>query len=146
MIRRAISLPGAATALLALSTACAVGPNYKRPEAPLSPEFKEIAAAAEATAGQWKPSEPRDAAIRGKWWEIYGDPVLNSLEDQVDVSNLTIAQAEAQFRSARAGVRSARAGGTALARIAPAFARPVVPALRCGLVAPSTSVHRCVAR
>jgi len=109
MIRRALSLPGAATALLALSTACAVGPNYKRPEAPLSPEFKEIAAAAEATAGQWKPSEPRDAAIRGKWWEIYGDPVLNSLEDQVDVSNLTIAQAEAQFRSARAGVRSARA-------------------------------------
>jgi len=108
MIRRPAALLGACAAAL-FATACAVGPAYKRPEAPLSPDYKEIAAAAAATAGQWKASEPRDAAIRGKWWEIYGDAELNALEEQVDVSNQNIAQAEAQYRGARAAVRIARA-------------------------------------
>ena len=56
----------------------------------------------------WKLAEPRDDASRGKWWEIFEDPELNALEEQVDVSNQNIAQAEAQFRGARAAVRGAR--------------------------------------
>ena len=57
----------------------------------------------------WKTAEPRDRELKGKWWEIYDDPVLNSLEEQVNVSNQTLAQAEAQFRQARALVAQARA-------------------------------------
>ena len=59
-----------ATALLALA-ACTVGPDYVRPEMPTPPAYKE--------AKDWKPATPRDTEPRGKWWEIYGDPVLDGL-------------------------------------------------------------------
>ena len=86
-----------------LAAACAVGPNYKKPSAAVPPAFKE------APAG-WKTAQPQDGVLRGKWWEMFGDPQLNVLEEQVSVSNQTLAQAEAQFRGARAAVAAARAG------------------------------------
>ena len=102
--------PGAFPLFLAvLSAACAVGPNYKRPSAPVPAAFKEPPPPADAAAaGVWKPAQPRDDALKGKWWEAFGDPALNALEEQVTVSNQNIAQAEAQFRGARAAVRLAR--------------------------------------
>lgn len=88
-----------------LSAACAiVGPNYHKPSVETPGGFKE------APPAGWKAAQPRDAALRGKWWELYGDPALNALEEQVSVSNQTLAQAEAQFRGARAAVALARAG------------------------------------
>jgi NodT family efflux transporter outer membrane factor (OMF) lipoprotein len=93
---------------LAFATgACAVGPDYKRPAAPVPQAFKEQPAEAPAP-GEWKTAQPKDDASRGKWWEIFGDPLVNDLEEQVTVSNQTIAQAEAQFRAARAAARGAR--------------------------------------
>lgn len=89
-------------AALALLNACAMGPNYARPSAEAPAAFKELEG--------WKMAQPRDVEIRGNWWELFNDPVLNSLEAQVDISNLNLAQAEAQFRQARALVQSARAG------------------------------------
>jgi NodT family efflux transporter outer membrane factor (OMF) lipoprotein len=56
----------------------------------------------------WKTGEPRDTVARGKWWEIFGDPELNALEEQIDVNNQNIAQDEANFRGARAAVKVAR--------------------------------------
>ena len=44
-----------------------------------------------------------------KWWKVFNDPLLNSLEEQVSVSNQSLAQAEAQYRQARALVQGARA-------------------------------------
>ena len=85
-----------------LLSACAVGPDYVRPEVETPAAFKE--------ADGWKTAQPRDQEIRGKWWEIYHDPLLNSLEEQVSISNQNLAQAEARFRQARALVQSARAG------------------------------------
>jgi hypothetical protein len=32
----------------------------------------------------------QDAALRGKWWEIYNDPELNALEDQLNIDNQNI--------------------------------------------------------
>ena len=75
----------------ALLTACAVGPNYKRPTMDLSGAFKE--------QDGWKPSEPADAIDRGKWWEIYHDDVLNGLEDQINISNQTVLAAAAADKS-----------------------------------------------
>ena len=57
----------------------------------------------------WKEAQPNDAALKGKWWEIYNDPQLNALEEQVSISNQNVLQAEAQYRSARASVQIARA-------------------------------------
>jgi NodT family efflux transporter outer membrane factor (OMF) lipoprotein len=87
-----------------LTAACAVGPSYKKPSAETPGAFKE------APPAGWKTAQPRDGSLRGKWWEMFGDPRLNALEEQVAVSNQTLAQAEAQFRGARAAVASARAG------------------------------------
>jgi NodT family efflux transporter outer membrane factor (OMF) lipoprotein len=84
------------------SSACIVGPKYQRPAAPVPPAFKEPPPAG------WKEAQPNDGAIRGKWWEIYGDPALNSLEEQISVSNQNVLAAGAQFRAAKDAVRIAR--------------------------------------
>ncbi len=89
--------------LLAFATlaGCAVGPDYKRPEAPVTDQFKE--------AGDWKQAEPRDLTSKANWWEVFGDSALNELEAQVNISNQNVKVAEAQYQQARALVRSARA-------------------------------------
>ncbi|HTQ78590.1 MAG TPA: TolC family protein, partial [Thermoanaerobaculia bacterium] len=95
--------------LVSLAAACAVGPNYRKPSVDTPPAFKEQPqATGTAAAGPWKPASPNDDVLRGKWWEVFGDPQLNALEEQVSVSNQTLAQAEAQFRGARAAVAGAR--------------------------------------
>jgi len=96
--------------LALLTAACAVGPDYKRPSASVPAAFKEQAPPGNTAAAEnkWKPAEPRDDTHRGKWWEVFADAQLNALEEQVNISNQNIAQAEAQFRGARAAVRGAR--------------------------------------
>jgi outer membrane protein TolC len=47
----------------------------------------------------------RDQTLRGKWWEIFGDPQLNELEEEVTQSNQDLKVAEARFRQARAMIR-----------------------------------------
>jgi NodT family efflux transporter outer membrane factor (OMF) lipoprotein len=53
-------------------------------------------------------AQPKDDALHGKWWEIFGDPQLNALEEKVNVSNQNIAAAAANFFAARALVKEAR--------------------------------------
>jgi NodT family efflux transporter outer membrane factor (OMF) lipoprotein len=89
-------------ASFALLTACAVGPNYKRPPLDASTAYKE--------QNGWKPSEPNDALDRGPWWEIFNDEVLNGLEAQLNISNENIKAAAAAVEEARALVRQARSG------------------------------------
>jgi NodT family efflux transporter outer membrane factor (OMF) lipoprotein len=90
--------------VILFSTACMVGPKYQRPAAPPSAAYKE------PLPEGWKEAQPSDGAIRGKWWEIYNDPDLNALEEQVNLSNQNILSAEAQYREARDAVRIARSG------------------------------------
>ncbi|WP_372784356.1 efflux transporter outer membrane subunit [Phenylobacterium sp.] len=80
---------------------CAVGPNYVRPSAPISPTFKEAAG--------WSPAAPADTLDRGDWWTLFGDPALSALEARVQVSNQNIVAAEAAYRQARAVVSEQRA-------------------------------------
>ncbi len=107
--RIALRLP--LTACLAgalLLTACVVGPKYNRPSVQTPPAFKEIGTPVVADTASWKTAQPNDAALRGKWWEIYNDPHLNQLEEKAAVSNQNIAAAAANFLAARALVRQAR--------------------------------------
>ncbi len=89
-----------AAALLAV-TACTVGPDFKRPEVATPASFKENQG--------WTLAQPADELPRGKWWEIYDDPDLNALVEQVAISNQSVAQAEASYRAATALVDAARA-------------------------------------
>ena len=94
---RLVTLAG----VLALFTACAVGPDYVKPPTQVPVSYKELEG--------WKVAQPRDHLIRGAWWEIFNDPRLNELEEQVNISSQSVAAAEAQFRQARALVWAARA-------------------------------------
>jgi NodT family efflux transporter outer membrane factor (OMF) lipoprotein len=79
---------------------CTVGPNYVRPKAEVPGDYKE--------SSDWKVAQPSAEAIKGKWWEVYKDPLLNTLEEKIDVSNQSLKAAQAQFLQARAAVRISR--------------------------------------
>jgi NodT family efflux transporter outer membrane factor (OMF) lipoprotein len=81
--------------------ACMVGPNYHRPDISTPAAFKEAAG--------WVPAHPADANDKGAWWSVFNDPVLDELEHRVQVSNQTLAAAEAAYREARAIVAADRA-------------------------------------
>src|SRR5579862_2081019 len=87
-----------------LCSSCMVGPRYQRPVAQVPVALKEIAG-----NDQWKMATPSDALIKGKWWEIFGDPELNRLEELVNINNQNVKQAEANFRQARAVIAGNRA-------------------------------------
>ena len=109
MMRKYLKLAPAG-AMLFLS-ACVVGPNYRRPAAVAPPAFKEQPPPnfKEAQTAGWKQAQPGGAYLKGKWWEVYRDPALNALEEQVVINNQNVAQAEAQYRQAKALVRVSRA-------------------------------------
>ena len=85
-----------------LLAGCMVGPDYKRPDVETPAAFKE-------STGGWQPAQPKDELDRGDWWSIYGDPTLDSLEGEIDISNQNIKAAEAAFRQAQAVVEQTRA-------------------------------------
>jgi NodT family efflux transporter outer membrane factor (OMF) lipoprotein len=93
-----------------LVTGC-VGPPYVKPEVDTPSAFKEgsPAAYAGADAAAWQPAQPQDAALKGKWWEAFGEPELNALEEQLNINNQNIAQFFQNFMAAREQVGIARA-------------------------------------
>ncbi|HLK22281.1 MAG TPA: efflux transporter outer membrane subunit [Bryobacteraceae bacterium] len=111
-------------ALLCIAlAACMVGPKYNPPAAaPTPPNYKELNSAPNQPAplpepnadptlgglGDWKPADPQDALPHGKWWEMYNDPELNALEEQLNIDNQNIKQFFENFMAARAIVREAR--------------------------------------
>ncbi|ANH98109.1 RND transporter [Pseudomonas koreensis] len=85
---------------VAMLSACAVGPDYQRPQTAEIAQYKE--------AKGWRQANPSDSLARGAWWELYGDQQLNALVEKLNSANQTVAQSEAQYRQAQALVRSAR--------------------------------------
>jgi len=112
----------AGAALLAVA-GCNFAPHYQRPETETPGQFKEAAPGnANETVG-WKIAEPKDATLRGNWWELYQDPQLNALEERVTISNQTVAAAEANYRAAHALVAEARAAYFPTVNVSPAVTR-----------------------
>jgi NodT family efflux transporter outer membrane factor (OMF) lipoprotein len=94
---------------------CTVGPKYNRPSAEVPPAYKEV--------GNWKRAQPNDLNLGDNWWELFLDPQLHALEEQVNVSNQNLRAAEAQYTQSRAVLRYNRAayfpsinGGTSATR------------------------------
>ncbi len=73
--------------------------------------------------GDWTVAQPADAKLRGKWWEIFNDPELNALEEQLDINNQNIKQFFENFMEARAVVREARSQYFPTLTVAPSFTR-----------------------
>lgn len=84
---------------------CMVGPKYVKPTVPMAPDFKEQPPDSFKESDGWKTAQPGDQAIRGNWWELFGDPKLNELETQLTSSNQNLKVEEARLRQARAMIR-----------------------------------------
>jgi outer membrane protein TolC len=108
-----------ALVLLGLLAGCVVGPKYQKPPVPVTPAFKESPPDSFKESDDWKRSHPNAEALRGNWWEIFGDPQLNALEEKVTVSNQDLKMAEARFRQARTMVRFNRAAELPTVGVAP---------------------------
>ena len=80
-----------------------------------------------ASADTWQPAQPKDAELKGRWWEIFGEPELNSLEEQLDVNNQNIKQFFQNFMAARAQVAEARAAYFPTLSLEPAYSKTHAP-------------------
>jgi NodT family efflux transporter outer membrane factor (OMF) lipoprotein len=95
---------------LTLATGCRLGPKYQAPAPPAiaAQNYKESTVNFKDTEG-WKVANPQDAMLRGDWWEVYNEPELNALEQQLNVNNQNIQVSFQNFMAARAVVAEARA-------------------------------------
>ncbi|HEX4241407.1 MAG TPA: efflux transporter outer membrane subunit [Steroidobacteraceae bacterium] len=106
----ATAMHGVLLAVAAALSACNLAPPYdKPPKVDTGGSFKEAVHGSEADSEGWKAAEPRDAALKGAWWEMYGDHTLDDLESRVAASNESVIAAEANYRAARALTEEARA-------------------------------------
>ena len=95
-----------ATAALALTTGCMVGPKYVKPtvstyQAPTAPGADTYK---EKDPG-WHPASPADAALKGDWWTIFHDDKLSLLEVQAGIQNQNLKAAAARYLEARAQIK-----------------------------------------
>jgi len=117
-VKRSLVLSLLAAALVA--GGCRVGPNYVRPDAPTSGSYKELEG--------WRTALPRDDVLRPAWWQLYDDPVLSELVEQVPPANQTLKAAEAAFQQARTLVWQARSNWYPTAVAGVSFSRSRVSA------------------
>ncbi len=112
--------------LLALifMTGCLLGPKYHAPKPPAAaaPNYKESTVNFQNAPG-WKVANPQEAMLRGKWWEVFKDPELNALEDQVNINNQNIKEYFENLMTARAEIREARAQYWPTVTTSPSFQR-----------------------
>jgi len=95
---RCLALAGA----LALLGGCTVGPDYHTPTLDVGQHYKEIQG--------WTQASPASVSLRDDWWRMYADPVLDGLMRTLQQANLSVAQAQAQYREAQAALASTRSG------------------------------------
>ncbi len=88
----------AAAVVAVAATGCAVGPDYRRPDAPVQDHYLGQPAAVQS------PATGLDA-----WWDGFGDPQLARYVTQALARNLDLAQAAARVAQARAGLHAADA-------------------------------------
>ncbi len=90
-----------AALVLVSAAGCMVGPDYRRPDIPTPPSFGELAPTA--------PAAGRSDAVEGgtpmAWWTTFDDQLLTSLIQRTAQANLTLQQAVARVREARASRR-----------------------------------------
>lgn len=88
-------------AVAAVLGACSLAPTYVPPKLDQDvASFKE--------AGDWAPAAPADDKPRTDWWQAFGDPKLDELQDQLRISNPDLRAALARFQQARALAGQAR--------------------------------------
>jgi NodT family efflux transporter outer membrane factor (OMF) lipoprotein len=95
----------AALAVTGLLSGCAVGPDFKRPEAPgvdgyTREPLPEKTALAEVPGGE-EQKFLRDRDIPADWWTLFQSPQLNALIEKALKANPTVQAAQAALRQAQ---------------------------------------------
>jgi NodT family efflux transporter outer membrane factor (OMF) lipoprotein len=118
------TMAGAAALALLFLSGCNIGPRYHAPAPPsvTAPNYKESTVNFKDADG-WKVASPQDAMIRGKWWEIFNEPELNALEEQLNVDNQNIKVSFNNFMEARALVAEAKAQYWPTITLSPSWSR-----------------------
>jgi outer membrane protein, multidrug efflux system len=77
-----------------LCAGCTVGPNYKRPSAPVAANWQ--------VQEPWRQAEPKDSVPKTSWWTLFHDEEMDGLETDLLAANQTLKVAVAHFDQARA--------------------------------------------
>jgi NodT family efflux transporter outer membrane factor (OMF) lipoprotein len=118
-----------------LTSGCRVGPKYvAAAPPPPAPAYKEVSPEAykDTQPGAWKPAAPGDAMLKGKWWEVFHEPELNALEEQLNINNQNIAEYFQNFMAARAQIAQARSQLFPTLSVGPAYTRAKTPSTLSG--------------
>lgn len=121
---RAAVAAGVAILLASALAGCNVGPKYHPPAPPqiAAANYKESTVNFEDQPG-WKVASPQDAMLKGNWWEVFHEPELNALEDQLNINNYTIKQYFQQYMEARALIAEARSQYWPTITLGPSWSR-----------------------
>ena len=103
--------PKAAALLLLPTLACAVGPNYTKPEIPVPKAWNEAV------------PEAANAESLARWWTEFQDPTLDRLVKEAVAGNLDLKIAAARIREARAARGIAASAGLPQVGVNGAYAR-----------------------
>ena len=79
--------------LMTVLSGCMVGPDYKKPKAPIE----------ESWVSEEKPGVDRNAQVDAAWWTVFGDPVLDSLVETAYRENLDLQIAAMRVLGSMAG-------------------------------------------
>jgi NodT family efflux transporter outer membrane factor (OMF) lipoprotein len=71
-----------------------VGPNYKKPAAPVPASWQ--------VTEPWREAQPKDSVPKTEWWTLFHDDELNGLETDLLAANQTLKVSVAHFQQARA--------------------------------------------
>ncbi len=94
IVNRRKAIPAAVAGLLVWCAGCTVGPNYKRPSAPVPATWQ--------VSEPWRQAEPKDAVPKTDWWTLFHDDELNGFETDLLNANQTLQVAYAHYQQARA--------------------------------------------
>lgn len=120
----AITAITGAVALIGLISGCNVGPRYHPPAPPAvtAADYKESTVHYQNEEG-WKVANPQEGMLRGNWWEVFHEPELNTLEEQLNVNNQNIKQYFENLMAARAMIAEARSQYWPTVTATPGFTR-----------------------
>lgn len=96
------SRPAAIFAFALTLAGCAAAPEYRKPEVDTPKAW--------VSSVPFQMGVPGDAALKGAWWEVFGDPQLNQLAQQTIANNQNLAGAAARLERARAQVTVSASG------------------------------------
>ena len=85
-----------------MMTACSTPPPVQKPALGIPAAFKE--------SSLWKIARPDAANVPDDWWQMFNDPVLNDLQQQVVLGNENLKASAAQVQIARAALGNSRSG------------------------------------